>query len=50
MCILLGISINLMNIIITTRRATHEHYKQITLICYIIVRVSILRVIIVSVL
>ena len=45
MCILLGMSINLINIIIT-----HENYKQITLIDYIIERVSILRAIRVSVL
>ena len=38
MCILLGMSINLIDIIIT-----HAHYIQITLIGYIIERVSILR-------
>ena len=42
---LLSISINLMNIIITK-----ANYKQITLISYIIERVSILRAIRVSVL
>ena len=45
MCILLGMPINLMNIIIM-----HENYKKITLIRYIIERVSILRAIRVSVL
>ena len=45
MCILLGMSINLVNIIIT-----HAHYKQITMIGYITERVWILRVITVSVL
>ena len=45
MCILLGMSINLMNIIIT-----YALYKQVTLIGYIVERVSILRVIRVSVL
>ena len=45
MCILLGMSIDLMNIIIT-----HAHYTKITLIGYIIKRVSILRAIRVSVL
>ena len=43
MCILLGILINLINII-----TTYDNYKQITLIGYIIERVTILRAIRVS--